>query len=74
MGAAAKAYLLAYNLAQTAGWALALAQTVRALVADGNATGVYAAAGTTVCKFRRMHATYRPACSFRASAEMGPTR
>ena len=55
MGTAAKAYLLAYNLAQTAGWALVLAQTLRALAADGNADGVYAAAGATVRECRRMH-------------------
>jgi hypothetical protein len=45
---AAKGYLLLYNIAQSAGWAVALVQTLAVIVRDGSMNNVYAAAGGTV--------------------------
>lgn len=41
----AKYYLIAFNLAQAAGWSLVLYQTLHELVMSKSAAGVYAAAG-----------------------------
>lgn len=45
---AAKAYLLLYNVAQSIGWAVALVQSVLAIVRDGSHLNIYAAARPAV--------------------------
>lgn len=57
---AAKGYLLLYNAAQSAGWALALFQTLRASVQDRRLDTVYAAAGLTVRECRAPLLPARP--------------
>ncbi len=51
----AKGYLLLYNVAQSVGWALALFQTLRAIVQDGSLDHVYPAAGLTVRECLALH-------------------
>ena len=48
--AAARGYLLLYNIAQSVGWAVALMQTLLVIVQDSSLNNVYAAAGGTVSK------------------------
>ena len=48
MPALGKSYLVFYNAAQTAGWALVIWKTVQALVETGDASKVYTYAGPAV--------------------------